>query len=371
MRIQKPFAALTSTLPIFFCFLLFASIMCVPACSSDNDNTGVQPNYIVQATISVEDDGPVAFALVMDGDENLIDTLNLTINGNPMTIEYLTDADGVSAETGDGSPYYTMDLSDLKGGDMVVFEARDQFGAIIYAPEPAVIPMAIELLEPEEGQEILAGDELLIRWTGGDGAEVFSVAYAALDGSALFSDDLLQGASGTFTVPAGQTVEGTGIVGVGAITGDISVIDTFDSEFISRESYLLITRSVGVEVPAKSAQSVLEASRICPSGDPGMASIDAIPACTGEFAALGIGAIIWENRRQAALKVCDNECCRSTTNNWEYCIQYGKMAGHASWNPHCLACFCNQNKCIASDFDPYGKWGCGWRSAEGVFPCPF
>jgi len=44
----------------------------MPACSSDSDNAAVQPNYIVQATVSVDEDGPVAFALVMDGDKNLV-----------------------------------------------------------------------------------------------------------------------------------------------------------------------------------------------------------------------------------------------------------------------------------------------------------
>jgi len=93
--------------------------MCVPACSSDNDNTGVQTNYIVQAAVSVEDNGPVAYALVMDRDMNLVSTLTLTINGEPMAIEYLNDTDGVSTETGDGPPSYSMDLPDLKGGEGV------------------------------------------------------------------------------------------------------------------------------------------------------------------------------------------------------------------------------------------------------------
>jgi hypothetical protein len=125
---NKPFRLNPST--VLFLLLLAVSIMCMPACSSDSDNAAVQPNYIVQATVSVEEDGPVAYALVMDGDKNLLDTLNLTINGDPMTIEYLGGGDVESTEAGDGSPIYTMDLPDLKGGDMVVFEARDQFGAI-------------------------------------------------------------------------------------------------------------------------------------------------------------------------------------------------------------------------------------------------
>jgi len=191
--------------------IVLASLLAFLGCSDSDDETS-SPSYIVQATVSVEDDGPVAYALVMDGDKNLLSTLNLTINGDPMNIEYFGGANGESTESDYESPYYTMDLSDLKGGDMVVFEARDQFGAIIYAPEPAVIPMAIELLEPEEGQELMAGDEVIIRWTGGEGAEVFSAAYAALDGSVLYTVEEPPGGAGSVRIPTGQTVQRAGFI---------------------------------------------------------------------------------------------------------------------------------------------------------------
>ena len=331
------------TLDFLLIVLLAVSIMCMPACSSDSDNAAVQPNYIVQATVSVEEDGPIAYALVMDGDQNLVSTLNLTINGDPMTIEYLGGGDVESTEAGDGSPIYTMDLSDLKGGDMVVFEARDQFGVIIYAPEPAVIPMAIELLEPEEGQEVMAGDEVIIRWTGGEGAEVFSAAYAALDGSALFWDDLEPSESGAYTVPAGQTVEGAGIVGVGAITGDTAVIGTFDGEFMSGESYFLVSRDAGITIdisPVTDGKGIQADRRStgCPAGK-GISDSTVSLGCMAQFAALGIGAIVWEARRQIefrdpGLKKCDNS---SAGGAWIYCHKYAAHYGWG-WKSGCFAC---------------------------------
>ena len=317
--------------------------MCVPACSSDNDNTGVQTNYIVQAAVSVEDNGPVAYALVMDRDMNLVSTLTLTINGEPMAIEYLNDTDGVSTETGDGPPSYSMDLPDLKGGDMVVFEARNQFGVIIYAPEPAVIPMAIELLEPEEGQEVMAGDEVIIRWTGGEGAEVFSAAYAALDGSALFWDDLEPSESGAYTVPAGQTVDGAAIVGVGAITGDTAVIGTFDGGFMSGESYFLVSRDAGITIdvnPVTDGKGTQADRRStgCPAGK-GISDSTVSLGCMAQFAALGIGAIVWEARRQIefrdpGLKKCDNS---SAGGAYTYCQRYAAHYGWG-WKSGCFAC---------------------------------
>lgn len=330
---------------VLFFLLLAVSIMCMPACSSDSDNAAVQPNYIVQATVSFEEDGPVAYALVMDGGENLVDTLTLNINGEPMSIEYWIDSNWVNTETVDVSPYYTMDLPDLSGGDMVVFEARDQFGAIIYAPEPAVIPMAIELLEPEEGHEIMAGDEVMIRWTGGEGAEVFSAAYAALDGSALYFDYLEPSESGAYTVPAGQTVEGEAIVGVGAISGETSVIGTMDSDFSTNASYFLVSRESGISVNVMVEEDIPYARNTSSEGCPRVEEKNRNGECIAQFAALGIGAIVWETRRQLEYKEhpetkrCGAEGTARDADNgaMKYCTEYAYGHGFR-WLTGCISC---------------------------------
>jgi len=265
-----------------------------------------------------------------------------------------------------------MDLPDLKGGDMVVFEARDQFGAIIYAPEPAVIPMAIELLEPEEGQEVMAGDEVIIRWTGGEGAEVFSAAYAALDGSALYFDDLEPSESGAYTVPAGQTVEGAGIVGVGAITGDTAVIGTFDGEFMSGESYFLVSRDAGITIdvsPITDGNGIQAKKRSTGCPDKGVIRSDALLACMGQFAALGIGAIVWEARRQIefrdpGLKKCDHRYAGA----WQYCQVYGRNRGW-EWKSGCLACVepCMIMSTIIRDCDCGGTFDPLWKDPRAGY----
>ena len=339
--LNKPFRLNPST--VLFLLLLAVSIICMPSCSSDSDNAALQPNYIVQATVSVEEDGPVAYALVMDGDKNLIDTLNLSINGDPMTIEYDVVANGetTEVEVEDGSPIYTMDLSDLKGGDMVVFEARDQFGAIIYAPEPAVIPMAIELLEPEEGQEIVAGDEIIIRWAGGEGAEVFSAAYVALDGSALYSEELDSEGLRTFTIPPSKIAPGAAVFGVGAITGETEVVDTFDSGFITSESYFLVSREAGAVVDVISAgESTVEETESraltkCPYA--GGSYDDSHTSCVAQFAALGIGAIVWTVRRNMDAAIEGMAPCRSDA-ILNYCASYGCTHGFACWRTGGMAC---------------------------------
>ena len=278
--------------------LLAASIMCMPACSSDNDNSGVQPNYTVQATVSVEEDGPVASALVMDGDKNLLDTLDLTINGDPMIIEYLGGDEEESTEAGDGSPIYTMDLPDLKGGDMVVFEARDQFGVIIYAPEPAVIPMAIELIEPTEGQELVAGDEVIIRWTGGEAEGVtFGAGYESLDGESSYFKDTAQ--SKELTIPVGQTQSGNGVIGAGAVTGETQLL-SLTSDELMEVSYFFVSTATGISLSVADSTNSLTFPASVPAGCPDRGYHDqgrSIAHCVSEAVlSLGFSNIIWINR---------------------------------------------------------------------------
>jgi len=339
--LNKPFRLNPST--VLFLLLLAVSIMCISACSSDSDNAGVQPNYIVQATVSVDDDGPVAYALVMDGYENLVSNLDLTINGDPMTIIDSDDGHSESTESGDRYSYYTLELPELKGGDMVVFEARDRSGTLIYAPEPAVIPMPIVLLDPREGQDVIAGEEVNISWTGGEGADLFSAAYAALDGSATYSTYETPGEAGLVEVPPDHTVPGAAICGVGAITGEIDVVNALGSDYFTRESYFIISRHTGIRIEIGMAGKISVIGRAltaCPEEINGTTSYWN-STCIAEFAALGIGAIVWENRRQVEFKeypVTKEYCDNLTNGALQYCSTYGASYGHGNWMTGCVLC---------------------------------
>jgi len=320
----------TINLRFIFTALLAVSIMCMPACSSDSDNAAVQPNYTVQATVSVEEDGPVASALVMDGDKNLLDTLDLTINGDPMIIEYLGGDEEESTEAGDGSPIYTMDLPDLKGGDMVVFEARDQFGVIIYAPEPAVIPMAIELIEPTEGQELVAGDEVIIRWTGGEAEGVtFGAGYESLDGESSYFKDTAQ--SKELTIPVGQTQSGNGVIGAGAVTGETQLL-SLTSDELMEVSYFFVSTATGISLSVTGSAGRNTAPRAVPTGcpDSGYHNVSrATVHCHAEFAfTLGFGSIIWNNRYKYDVR---HGCTFVNMTGMRYCTNWRTNYAPMAW----------------------------------------
>ena len=333
----KPKKSIVCSFLLLIFFLV--SIMCMPACSDDDGKSGGTPIYIVQASVSVEDDGLIAFALVMDGDKNLVSTLTLSINGTPMTLEYFKDPDGESTDSGGALPYYFMETHDFEPGAMMVFQAVHPSGEIVYAAEPAIIPTAVEILDPQAGQEIMEGNDVFIRWTGGEGAGLFLTAYVPLDGSALFLDALAPGEAGTFVVPAGQTVAGAAMVGVGAISGDIGVIDTFDSEFRTDASYLLVSRGAAIDILVKAeaaASEKQERDEGCPFSGGGFLS--AHYSCSLQWM-LGLGDI-WKEHRNTDLEIEGNApCATEDYGGMTYCRIYVSIHGDAtSWHPGCLAC---------------------------------
>jgi len=364
----------------FFLFLVVGSITSMAACSDDDGKSEVIPNYIVQASVSVQDDELVAFALVMDRDKNLVSTLDLSINGVPMAVEYFEDADGEGSDSGGVFPYYILELTEPGTEDKVVFQAVHTSGEIIYAPEPAIIPTAIEILEPQEGQEIMAGDEVFIRWTGGEGAELFLAGYAPMDGSVLFLHESAPGERETL-VPVGQTVAGAAMVGVGAISGDIAVIDTFDGGLRTDESYLLVSRAAGIDVVVGAESDTSEAQERdneCPFSGGGF--LDAHYSCSLQWM-MGFSDI-WKEHLKTDLEIEGNAPCgpadyRAMT----YCRMYVSIHGDAkTWHSGCLACAVwnyyseTDGKCLDPDKCLDSTKGCEpqWQSPRSracLSPC--
>lgn len=314
---------------------------------------GKDPNYTVQAGIEMSDKGGQAYAVVTDHLGQAVSDAVLTINGIPMTFQSdAGEAPGLNEneESFNSSSigYYSLDLPDLKSGDTVTFIARDGSGSILYRPMTAIVPGPIQLLYPVEGQTITAEEEVPLSWAGGADAKMISVAYAALDMGTSFWKDLQVDGSETFTIPSGRTVSGAGVVGVAAVSGDIGVMDSFDADFKSNESFFLVTWPSGVSVDftapgylaADSFQMANE--EVCPQfNESPNRGVEANAACFGQFAALGIGAIIWEVRRVAEFKACpdiNKACDYPYANNLAYCVGYGAIYGFLHWRTGCLQC---------------------------------
>ena len=246
----------SKTLSLLLVVLFTLSIMSLPACS-DNDNNTV-PQRVVQATVYFDDEGPAATAWVQDEDQNFIPDAILSINDRPFEVTFLGD----EASDENGIPIYYIELYDLKGGDSLTFVAKRPDGTVIYAPPSAQIPMSLELVEPEPDQTIVPGEEVIVRWAGGEGATHIAAFYADDLGEEQYLDVQQYGDVESITVPPGIIREGGGIIGAAALSGDHHSfqVDSGDDQL---ESSFVVFRDGAIEVSESKVQQALAGTRGC------------------------------------------------------------------------------------------------------------
>ena len=98
--------------------------------------------------------------------------------------------------------------------------------------------MPLELVEPESDQTIVPGEEVVVRWAGGEGATHIAAFYADDLGEEQYFEAQKYEAVDSITVPAGIIREGGGIIGATALSGDhvsfqVNVgADQLDSSFV-------------------------------------------------------------------------------------------------------------------------------------------
>lgn len=317
--------------------LLGLSIMFLPTCGSDDGGS----QHVVQAGVWFQENGHYALALVQDPAGNFVSDAMLTINDRPMEVGFFQEVSADGGESQNAFPYYFLDLPDLEGGDSVTFMAKSAGGAILYAPLPAVIPMGLELIEPTAGQAISAGEEVVIRWSGGEGATIFGASYAAIEGEGEFTKYLTANQGNEITVPDGSTKEGSAIFAVSGITGTIEVLSqpldtivTGSYFLVTRDAYIQSVISSGSLVVNPSPSSAVTANTTCPCKCMPVGA--AIPLCIAEHVAI-VGWIIWKIRAGMDGRGCWNSA--------SYCQIYSQICNHAAWSKGCLDRCGYTNKC--------------------------
>ena len=320
--------------------LMAFSIMCLPACSGDDDGSSQR---VVQATVYFEDEGPVAVAWVQDGAQNFVSDATLSINDRTFEVTFLGD----EASDEDNVPIYYLELHDLKGGDSLTLVAKRSDGTLIYAPPSAQIPMPLELVEPVPDQAIIPGEEVVVRWTGGEGGSHIAAFYADDLGEEQYLDVQKYGEVESITVPAGIIREDAGIIGAAALSGDHSSFQ-INTSADPLESSFVVYRDDAIVIPD---QSDLRATWTCPPGYvPGNSPKSCCPfdrntgtdtlqgvKCTAEFVAIA-GAIVW-GVRAGIDKRKYPPCTRyvkGPLHILNYCINYSVSFSHTSWRAGCL-----------------------------------
>jgi hypothetical protein len=322
----------SKALSVVLVVLFTLSTMSLPACSDNDNNTTSQ--RVVHATVYFDDEGPAATAWVQDGDQNFFFDAVLTINNRPFELIYL----GGEESDEDSVPIYHLELYDLAGGDSLTFEAKRSDGTLIYTPPTAEIPMPLELVEPELDQTIIPGEEVIVRWTGGEGGSHIAAFYADDSGEEQYLNVQKYGDVESITIPSEVIKEDGGIIGVAALSGSHSLFRENTSAAPQVESTFVVHRKAARFIPDQRNLEGLSAG--CPAGqkkgvigccpDEPMPKAAAIAVCAAEFVAI-VGIFIWGIRCQR-----DEPPCKFTGGHAEYCSQYSFTYSHLHWQRGCI-----------------------------------
>lgn len=327
----------SKTLTLLLVVLFTLSTMSLPACSDNDSNT--PPQRVVQATVSFDYEGPAATAWVQDGDQNFVSDAVITINDRPLELVLL--GDGESDE--DSVPIYYLELYDLKGGDSLTLVAKRSDGTLIYAPPSAQIPMPLELVEPEPDQTIVPGEEVVVRWVGGEGASHIAAFYEDDLGEEQYLDLQKYGDVESITVPPGIIREGGGIIGAAALSGDHSSFQTNMTEDTS-VPYFLVYRDAAIvaTIDQPSAEGYSSGcspeqkqrpqTGVCCPNSP-MSGYAAGPACLAEHAVI-VGAVVWGTRWGMDAKAYPP--CPVPGGPMGYCVGYSTNYSHTTWTKGCM-----------------------------------
>ena len=175
---------------VTFISILLIGFLGFSGCSSSDAESS--PAYNVQAIGMVNGSELSVNAYVMDQEERLSSDAMITINGGPMNIGFfsaqdlnnegedsLTDNNPTvqGVPSGDFQPFYFLDSFDLNEVDTVNFVATGRTGTTLLTSSN-VVPERITLLEPSTDATFLTGEEVYIKWEGGDPYGCFEVSYS-------------------------------------------------------------------------------------------------------------------------------------------------------------------------------------------------
>jgi len=198
-----------------FIGILLVGLLGFSGCSSSDAES--IPAYNVQAIGMVNGSELSVSAIVMDQEEQLSYDAMITINGEPMNIGFFAAEDLLIVQNDsvhdannrtvdavpnrDFQPYYFLDSFDLNEVDTVNFLATGKQGTTLFTCSNKV-PEKLTLIEPSSDATFLTGQEVYIRWEGGEPNTCFQVLYYGGSDDVIHTtgwlDDTLD-----YTIPAG------------------------------------------------------------------------------------------------------------------------------------------------------------------------
>ncbi len=219
-----------------FIGILLVGLLGFSGCSSSDAESS--PAYNVQAIGMVDGSGLSVYAFVTNQEEKLSTDVLITINGEPMNIGFFAaedlNIDGEDSLTdhnsnltvhgvpsGDWLPFYFSDSVDLNAGDTMSLSANGKYGTIYSSS--AVVPEKVTLIEPSSDATFLPGQEVYLKWEGGDSSTCFQVLYSGGNEDASYASHWIKDQR-DYIIPAG--VLETGALSLMVSGRDCSQIQT-------------------------------------------------------------------------------------------------------------------------------------------------
>ena len=251
--------------------ILLIGLLGFSGCSGSD--AGTSPAYNVQAIGLVNGSGLSVSAYVMDQEEQFSSDAIITINGEPMNIGFVAaedmNIDGEDSLTdhnnpidhgvpsGDYLPFYFLESVDLNAGDTVRLSVKGKYGTIYSSS--AVVPEKVTLIEPSSDATFLPGQEVYLKWEGGDSSTCFQVQYSGGNEDASYSSDWLKDQR-DYIIPAG--VIEAGALSLMVSGRDCSLIQHEEDERTS-SSLVFEVFEIGVGWVDFVSEQIREASGIC------------------------------------------------------------------------------------------------------------
>ncbi len=183
---------------------------------------------VVQALILAQSNQTVALVDVSDGKDTVRDAA-VSVNGTRLNFGLPFDATNIlyGITNLDAVSVYYGELPAITAGVPVQVTVVNRDGNELYRSASHLMPGAVRLTAPTNGQVLSRSSDNDVIWTGGEGAQAFSVFYLAQTGDPKGNGALMEVLPATanqWRLAGCSLVSGTGIVQVAALAGDMNTV---------------------------------------------------------------------------------------------------------------------------------------------------
>jgi hypothetical protein len=183
---------------------------------------------VVQALILAQSNQTIALVDVSDGKDSVRDAV-VAVNGTQLSFGLPADATNYlyGFTNLDAISVYYGELPAVTAGVPVQVTVANSGGVEVYRSGSYVMPGAVRLTAPTNGQFLSRGVNCEVAWSGGADAQAFAASYLAQAGAADGQGSVLEilpTTTNRWSLAGSNLAPGTGMVQVAALAGDLAAV---------------------------------------------------------------------------------------------------------------------------------------------------